>query len=136
MQIAQIPETVIAPVVTPPAPPFALHALAALASAQPAAPSSAVFFSPQLSLARNPPLSPRLNRKNSYALLKLSSRARFTETFGRNIRIFITDFGRYLQMYARRVHDLSYFLFASFGTEEAEQVRHSQVAESVADYSI
>ena len=38
-------------------------------------------------------------------------------------------------MCSRSVHYWGYFLFASLGNSESKKVRHSHVAESVADYT-
>ena len=71
---------------------------------------------------------------DAYTLLKLSSRSLFVESSGNKIRGFIADLELFLQSCGRPVHHWGFFLLASLGTEEAEQVRRSHVAESVADY--
>ena len=76
------------------------------------------------------------DENNSTTLLKLSSRARFNEASGNKIRGYIADLELYLQMCARPVHHWGYFLLASLGTDEAEKVRRSHVAEAVADYPV
>ena len=74
------------------------------------------------------------DEKETNTLLKLSSRACFTEPSGSKIRGLVADFELYLRMCVRPVYHMGYFLLASLGTEEAKKVRRSLVAESVADY--
>ena len=73
--------------------------------------------------------------KDTNMLLKLASRARFSEVAGNKIRGFVADLERYLRMCARPVHHWGYFLMASLGAEEAEKVRRSHLADAIADYA-
>ena len=75
------------------------------------------------------------DEKDSSALLKLSSRARFLESSDNKIRSFIADLELFLQMWSRPVHHWGNFL-ASLGNDEAEKVRRSHVADVVADYPL
>ena len=59
------------------------------------------------------------DKDNANALLKLSSKARFSELAGNKIKGFVADFELYLRMCARPVHHWGYFLMASLGAEEA-----------------
>ena len=74
------------------------------------------------------------DKDNANALLKLSSRARFSELAGKKIRGFVADLELYLHMCARPVHNWGYFLMVSLGEEEAEKVRRSHLADTIADY--
>ena len=74
------------------------------------------------------------DKDDANALLKLASRARFSELAGNKIRKFVADLELYLRMYTRPVHHWGYFLMASLGAEEAEKVRRSHLADTIADY--
>ena len=74
------------------------------------------------------------NEKDTSTLLKLSSRARFSEASNNKIKGFVADLELYLQMCARPVHHWGYFLMASLGAEEAEKVKRSHHADTIADY--
>ena len=87
---------------------------------------------PERNLPRSPP---DWDDKDANTLLKLSSRALFTEASGSKIRGFVSDLKLYLQMCARPVHYWGNFLLASLATEKVEKIRRSHVAESVADYA-
>ena len=71
--------------------------------------------------------------KDINTLLKLASRARFSELTGNTIRGFVADLELYLRMCAHPVHHWGYFLMASLGAEEAEKVRRSHLADVIAD---
>ena len=73
--------------------------------------------------------------KNTSTLLKLSSRARFSEASGNKIMGFGADLELYLRVCARPVQHWGYFFMASLGAEEAEKLRRSHLADAIADYS-
>ena len=141
LQPASIPPTIVASAVAPTPSTVAVfaapssvaqHPPQALNATQPAAlPPAALSQLPTLPVA---PFAADWEEKDAYTLLKLSGRARFVETSGNKIRGFIADLELFLQMCGRPVHHWGFFLLASLGTEEAEKVRRSHVAESVADY--
>ena len=72
--------------------------------------------------------------KNTNTLLKLSSRARYSEASGHKIKEFVADLELYFRMCARRMHNLKYFLIVSLGAEKAEKVRRSHHGNAIADY--
>ena len=74
------------------------------------------------------------DKEDANALIKLSSRARFSNLAGNNIREFVADFELYLRICMRLVHHWGYFLMASLGAEEAEKLRRSHLADTIADY--
>ena len=53
---------------------------------------------------------------------------------GNKIKGFVADLELYLRLCGRSVHRWGYFLMASFGSEEAEKVRRSHLADAIADY--
>ena len=86
---------------------------------------------PERNLERSPPTE----KKDTNALLTLASRARFCESAGNKIRGFVAEFELYLRMCARPVHHWGYFFMASLGAEEAEKIRRSHLADTIADYA-
>ena len=73
--------------------------------------------------------------KDTNTLLKLASRALFSELANNKIRGFVADLELYLRMCARPVHHWKYFLLALLGAEEAQYVRRSHLADAIADYA-
>ena len=130
--VARVPSTVA---VFPRLPPVAQLPPQALTTVQPAAlPPAALSQLPTFPATKPAPFAADWEEKDAYTLLKLSSRARFVESSGNKIRGFIADLELFLRMSSRPVQHWGFFLLASLGTEEAEKVRQSHVAESVADY--
>ena len=74
------------------------------------------------------------DKDDANALLKLASRARFSELAGNKIRGFVAHLELYLRMCARPVYHWGYFLMASLGAEKAEKVQRSHLADTIADY--
>ena len=70
------------------------------------------------------------DKDDANALVKLASRARFSELAGNKIKGFVPD----LELYLRPVHHWGYFLLASLGAEKAAKVRRSHLADSIADF--
>ena len=68
-------------------------------------------------------------------LLKAASRPRFLESTGAKIRSFLADAELFLTLCNRPRSRWAYFVLSWLGSEEAEKVRRSHVADSVADYS-
>ena len=75
------------------------------------------------------------DEKDANALLKLASRARFSELAGNKITGFVSDLELYLRMCARPVHHWGYILVASLGAEKAEKVRRSHLEDAIEDYA-
>ena len=67
-------------------------------------------------------------------LLKAASRPRFIESSGVKIRSFLADAELFLTLCNRPRSRWAYFVLSWLGSEEAEKVRRSHVADSVADY--
>ena len=67
-------------------------------------------------------------------LLKAASRPRFTETSGIKIRAFLADADLFLTLCSRPRDRWGFFVLAWLGSEEAEKVRRSHVADTVASY--
>jgi hypothetical protein len=68
-------------------------------------------------------------------LLKAASRPRFIESSGVKIRSFLADAELFLTLCNRPRSRWAYFVLSWLGSEEAEKVRRSHVADSVADYA-
>ena len=75
------------------------------------------------------PGKPRIER-----LLKAASRQRFTETSGIKIRAFLADAELFLTLSSRLRDRWNFVVFARLGSMEAEKVRRSHVAATVASY--
>ena len=75
------------------------------------------------------PDTPRIERH-----LKAASRQRFTETSGIKIRAFLADAELFLTLCSRPRDRWGFFVLAWLGSEEAEKVRRSHVADTVALY--
>ena len=84
--------------------------------------------------AQSAELAADWDNKDTNTLLKLSSRARFSEASCNKIKGFVADLELYLRMCARPVHHWGYFLMASLGAEKAQKVRRSHLANAIADY--
>ena len=67
-------------------------------------------------------------------LLKAASRPRFVESSGVKIRSFLADAELFLTLCNRPKSRWAYFVLSWLGSEEAEKVRRSHVADSVAEY--
>ena len=67
-------------------------------------------------------------------LLKAASRQRFTETEGIKIRAFLANAELFLTLCSRHRDRWGFFVLAWRGSEEAEKVRQSHVADTVASY--
>ena len=67
-------------------------------------------------------------------LLKASSRPRFLESSGVKIRSFLADAELFLTLCNRPRSRWAYFVLSWLGSEEAEKVRRSHIADSIADY--
>ena len=67
-------------------------------------------------------------------LLKAASRPRYIESSGVKIRSFLADAELFLTLCNRPRSRWAYFVLSWLGSEEAEKVRRSHVADSVADY--
>ena len=109
------------------------HAAAQLADIQPA-----VFPQPVAPAGAQPAdLAADCNEKDANTLLKLFSRAHFTEAFGIKVRrrSYIYNLELFLRISARPVYHWGYLLLASLGTNKFEKVRRSHLATAVADYS-
>ena len=105
---------------------------------------------PQFSGTRNALTTPRLAPQHSHSrstaeqfdwdpadrdtLLKATSRPRFLESSGVKIRSFLADAELFLTLCNRPRSRWAYFVLSWLGSEEAEKVRRSHVADSVADY--
>ena len=66
-------------------------------------------------------------------LLKAASRQRFTETSGIKIRAFLAT-PLFLTLYSRPRDRWGFVVLAWLGSEKAEKVRRSHVADTVASY--
>ena len=67
-------------------------------------------------------------------LLKAGLSQRFTETSGIKIRTFLADAELFLTLCSRLRDRWGFFALAWLGSEEAEKVRRSHIADSVASY--
>ena len=67
-------------------------------------------------------------------LLKVGSRQRFTETLNIKIRAFRADAELFLTLCSLPRDRWGYFVLAWLGSDKAEKVRRSHVADSVASY--
>jgi hypothetical protein len=67
-------------------------------------------------------------------LLKAASRPRYIESSNVKIRSFLADAELFLTLCNRPRNRWAYFVLSWLGSEEAEKVRRSHVADSVADY--
>ncbi len=67
-------------------------------------------------------------------LLKAASRPRYIESSGVKIRSFLADAELFLTLCNRPRSRWAYFVLSWLGSKEAEKVRRSHVADSVADY--
>ena len=67
-------------------------------------------------------------------LLKAASRQRFTEVSGSKMRGFLADSELFFTFCSRPRDRWGYFVLAWLGSDEAEKVRRSHVADSVASY--
>ena len=67
-------------------------------------------------------------------LLKDTSRQRFTETSGCKIRSFLADAELFFTLCNRPRDRWGFFILSWLGSEEAEKVRRSHIADAVADY--
>ena len=75
-----------------------------------------------------------LDATDRETLLKAASIQRFTETSGIKIRAFLADAELFLTYCSRPRDRWGFFVLAWLGSEEAEKVRQSHVADTVASY--
>ena len=67
-------------------------------------------------------------------LLKAASRQRFTKVFGSKIRAFLADAELFFTLCSCPRDRWGYFVLAWLGPDEAEKIRRSHVADSIASY--
>ena len=67
-------------------------------------------------------------------LLKAASRQRFTEVSATKTRAFLADSEIFLTLFSRPRDRWGYFVLAWLGSDEAEKVRRSHVADSIASF--